>query len=294
MILSMTGYGRGRGESEGVSVAVEIRSVNGKGRDVRLRLPPELLPLEAELREVVQRHVARGRIDVFAAFEGPPPSSARYRLNRAAAEEMLAAWRSLRDAFELADPPTAQGLLSLPGVIEPVGGAENLAERLEPAVRAALAEALAQHRAAREREGAALGRDLAERAALVTRLVGEIKERVAGVPERLAREIRERIEKLLGEVPVDEQRVAQEIAIAAQRADVNEEVVRLDAHLERLAAAVRPEVDEPGRTLEFLVQEIRREVNTLASKCGAPEIDERVLAIRGELERIREQAANVE
>jgi uncharacterized protein (TIGR00255 family) len=294
MIRSMTGYGRGRAAAGEIAMRVEIRSVNNRGREIRFRLPNELVALEPELRGLVQERVARGRVDVLVEWEGPAPAGPRYAVNAAHAAAMLAAWRELAAQLGLPGEPAVGDLLRLPGVVEPVPGTELEPERYLPLAREALAAALDEHARARAREGEALARDLRERAEAIVRLVAEIEERVPEAAARQAADLRARVAELLGAVPLDEARLAQEIALLAQRADVTEELVRLDAHLSRLAVLFGPQGAEIGRALEFLVQEIRREVSTLSAKCGEPEIDARTLAIKAELERIKEQSANLE
>lgn len=294
MILSMTGYGKGRASAGGETLGAEVRSVNGKGLEVRLRVPQDLAELEASLRERVSSQVSRGRVDVAIAFDRQTGGVSRYRLNEEAATEMMSAWETLRARFDLDDTPSVAAIMRLPGVLEPVGSEEPDLDALGSLARAALDEALAQHREAREREGARLAADLESRFRTIKGLVDEIRGLVKGSAERVSAVIRARIEPLMGEVPLDEQRLAQEIAIVAQRADVTEELVRLEAHLSRWEKLHAEGASEVGRSLEFLVQEVRREVNTLSAKVGTPESDERVLAIKGELEKVREQAANLE
>lgn len=294
MILSMTGYGRGRAVWGEHGVHVEIRSHNGRGRELRFRLPAELAAVEGALREQAQAVIARGRVEIAIRWEGPAPTAARFAVNAANAGALLAAWRTLRAELGLSGDPTAGELLRLPGVIEPVSGGELDLVSLTRAVAEALAVALDEHRAARAREGSQLAADLRDRAATIGRLVDEIRARADGAPERLQRQLRQRIEQLLGEPVVDEARLAQELALQATRADVSEELVRLDAHLARLAQLLAPEAREIGQGIDFLVQELRREVNTLTVKCADPEVDARALVIKQELERLREQAANLE
>ncbi len=294
MILSMTGYGRGRAAEGGIAVAAEVRSVNARGREIRFRLPQELYPVEEELRQQVQKAIARGRVEIGLGWDGAPPAVARYALNVEGAQAMLAAWRQLNAELGVDGAPRAEALLALPGVLENVAASEPDLAPLARVAAAALDAALAQHAAARQREGARLRDDLAARATHVKALVAEIEERVTGSAEAWMDELRARTRALLGDVAIDEQRMAQEIALLAQKADVTEEQVRLRAHLQRLDAQFADEAVEIGRNLEFLVQEIRREITTLTAKTSDPEIDARSLAIRTELERIREQSANLE
>ncbi len=295
MIRSMTGYGRGRAAAGDAALSVEIRSVNARGLEPRVRLPQELWSLEPEIRARVREEVARGRVDVHVGWEGPPPTAPVHRLNPAGLEAALAALAEARRREGVRDEDVPPGqLLALPGVLEPGEPPPVDLDALRGAVFAALDEALAAHRRSREEEGARLLADLAARGKRIGELVAELPDLVEGHAARVAETLRERVAELMGELPVDETRVAQEIALAAQRADVTEELVRLRAHLERLAELLRPEAEGIGRPLEFLVQEIRREATTIASKTGDPEVDGRLLAIKAELEKIREQAANLE
>ncbi len=295
MIRSMTGYGRGRASAGDAALVVEIRSVNARGLEPRVRLPQELWSLEPEIRARVREAVARGRVDVHVGWEGPPPTSPVHRLNPAGLDAALAALVEARRREGVRDEDVPPGqLLGLPGVLEPGEPPPVDLDALRGAVFAALDEALAAHRASREEEGGRLLADLAARGKRIGELVAELPDLVDGHASRVAEALRERVAELMGDLPIDETRVAQEIALAAQRADVTEELVRLRAHLERLAGLLRPEAEGIGRPLEFLVQEIRREATTIASKTGDPEVDGRLLAIKAELEKIREQAANLE
>ncbi len=294
MIRSMTGFGKGRAAEGSVALAAQVRSVNARGREIRLRLPQELFEAEDGLRQKVQDAIARGRVDVVVDWDGAPPQAPRFALNEAGAAAMLDIWRRVREAHGLPGEPTTDVLLRLPGVVESLPGVETDTEALGRVAARALAHALEAHRAAREREGARLAEDLAARSATIARLVSEIAGLVADAAPRAAALLRERVAALLGEATLDEQRLAQEVALLAQRADVTEELVRLRSHLQRLDALFAPGAEEIGRTLEFLVQEIRREVTTIGSKTGSPEIDGRTLAIKAELERLREQSANLE
>jgi uncharacterized protein (TIGR00255 family) len=290
----MTGYGKGHATLGEATCTVEIRSVNARQLEARFRLPSALYGLEAPLRERVQRAIARGRVDVVVSWSGGTASHPPHAYNPRAARAMFDAWQRMTEELGLPDEPRAEVLLRLPGVLEPV---ENAAADLEEAgvlVTEALEQALEAHGEARRKEGARLARDLEERSGRLAGWVTEIKQLAEGAPEQLAQQVRTRVEELLGQTPVDEERLTQEIAFLASRADVTEEIVRLDAHVDRLLDSFQEEASEIGRALDFLVQEIRREVTTVASKISDPEVDRRVLDIKGELEKIREQAANLE
>ncbi len=295
MMRSMTGYGKGRAEAEALASTVEIRSVNSRQREVRFRLPQVLLAGEGRWRERVHERVARGRVEVMVALEGERSISGRIKLDLAVAGELVEACRELVETFDLDDGGLrADVLLRMPGVLESASADPEQVEELFALVDRALTAALDAFDATRRTEGATLLADLRQREQVVRRAVARVRELAGPVPERLAKEVRRRIEEILGESAVDPARVAQEAAILAQRADVTEELVRLDAHLGRLEELFSGSVGEIGRAAEFLVQEIRREVTTIGSKASDPAIDEQVLRIKGELEKIREQAANLE
>lgn len=294
MIRSMTGYGRARAEKDGAAFACEVRSVNARGREVRVRLPSDLASLEPTLRERVQESVARGRVDVFIDWERGAASRPRPVLNPDAAAAVVEAWRRLEKEHGLEDPPQIAVILRVPGVMEaPAADAPDL-EALAALALEALDTALEAHGASRTREGGELARDIGARVQRIAALVDELRGLTAAEPQRVAATLRERVRTLLGETPLDEARLAQEIALLAQRADVTEEIVRLDAHLARFNGLFAKGAVEIGRTCDFLVQEVRREVSTLGAKSGTPDVDARVLAIKSELERIREQALNLE
>ncbi|MDQ7086795.1 MAG: YicC/YloC family endoribonuclease [Acidobacteriota bacterium] len=294
MMRSMTGYGRARAGADAMTATVEIRSVNSRQREVRFRLPQVLLAGESCWREQVQETVARGRVDVMVALEGERAAASRLKLNLVVAGELVQAWRRLEEEFDLDGGPRAEVLLRLPGVLESATIEEEQVEELFSLVDRALVDALAAFDASRRREGETLLADLRLRERAVRDAVARVRKLAGPVPARLAAELRRRVEELLGETAVDPARVAQEAALLAQRADVTEELVRLAAHLDRLEELFSGSTGEIGRAAEFLVQEIRREVNTIGSKASDPAVDEQVLRIKGELEKIREQAANLE
>jgi uncharacterized protein (TIGR00255 family) len=294
MIRSMTGYGKGRGGEGAHAVLVEVRSVNARGRELRFRLPPELAALEAGLREQAQQAIARGRVDVALSWERGAAPTAAHVVDDEAVASYVAEWRRLQREHDTDEAPQLAVILRLPGALVPPVAVELDLAAIEESCGVALAAALERHRAEREREGGRLAEDLRARAELIEQWTDEIAALAEGHPERLAELIRERVAALAAAVDVDPGRIAQEVAVAAQRADVTEELVRLRAHLARWSSLLAPQAEEVGRTLEFIVQEVRREVTTLSAKLSHPDVDARVLSIKGELEKIREQAANLE
>jgi len=295
VIRSMTGFGRSRFEIEGQPFDCELRSVNHRYLDVRVRLPRRLGHGEAELRARLQERVARGKVDLTVAQPETGAAAPRLEVDADAARQYAAAAEKLRSAGIGGDLDVAT-LLALPGVAR-LGEPALSSEESLRALLAAVDEATAALDAMREAEGAALERELHTRLRAVRELVQAVDERShtvqAAVRERLAR----RIEKLQRETGfLDEGRLHQEVALAADRMDVTEELVRLRSHVEQfeaILASARP--GEPvGRRLDFLLQELAREANTVGSKAGDAPIAHRVVELKTEIERIREQVQNVE
>jgi uncharacterized protein (TIGR00255 family) len=288
----MTGFGAGRAREGGEEVSVEVRSVNYKFCEVKARLPRELGGLEAEIVRTVKARLRRGSIEVAVqrtATTAPPLAP---RVDEQLAREYAAALRRARDAAGLQGDVTLQDLAAAEGVLVLEERRPDL-EVVGRAVASALEAGLAELEAMRAREGAALAADLAGNAALIDKRLADAEALAPGVVEAHRARLTQRIAELAGGVPADPQRVAQEVAIFAERSDVAEEVSRLKIHLARFGEQLR-EDGAQGRQLDFLVQEMNREVNTLGSKSQSAEIAQRVVEMKALLERIREQVQNVE
>jgi len=289
---SMTGFGRGLHISEGARVVVEIRAVNRKQAEVSLRLPVELESLEIRLREEALKVVARGRVEIRVDLE-LPPSAAAVRLNRPLAAAYAQELQDLARNLNLTGGVSIEALLRCPGVLQAGAGAGDPEEfwgRVEPAFRAALQE----FNGMREREGEALAQDLTERVAALQAATQRIKEQAPLVGRRYREQLGQRL-KLAGieNISVDDERVLKEIVLFADRSDISEELARLGSHFAQFEDCRRAR--EPvGRKLDFLAQEINREVNTIGSKANDALIATDVVALKTELERFREQAQNVE
>lgn len=291
----MTGYGAGSAEASGLKVAVELRSVNNRFADIKLRLPDELLPDERDLRRRIGETVRRGRVDCDIRLEREGRAAAPIALNRAVVEAALAAFKTLREDYGVGGASDLATLLRVPGVLETVRGGPPLDDGDRATLRSALDAALAALDAERAREGRRLQEDLVARVDTMSDLVGAIRERAAGVPEALQTRTHERVQALLAQIPVDPARLAQEVAFLADRGDLTEEVVRLQGHLDQgRALLAEPDGEPVGKRLDFLLQEIHRETNTIASKSQDLDISRQALALKAEAERIREQAQNLE
>jgi len=295
MIRSMTGYGQGTAETESLKVTVELRSVNNRFADLKLRLPDELAPFEPDLRRRVLSTVKRGRVDVDLRLERTGTADAPLVLNRAVVDGALSAWKALRDEYGVQGEWDLQALMRVPGVLERPSRAGVLDETSRGAVEQALSRALEALDAERQREGRALALDLTARVTTMEAHVATIRALAAAIPDAVHKRIVERVQQLAPQIALDPARVAQEAAFLADRADVTEETVRLTGHLAQAKALLAESTGEPvGKRLDFLLQEINRETNTIASKSAELEMSRRALDLKAEAEKIREQIQNLE
>jgi uncharacterized protein (TIGR00255 family) len=296
MIKSMTGFASLTRDDEVATIAVTIRAVNHKFLDLQLRMPPTLAAVEARLRALVQKHVGRGRVEVSVNVQQRRAPAVDVELNEVFLEALGGALDRARERGYVAGPMTPGDLLRFPQALsirdrpdDSPGEDERLAARVEDAVAAALGELETM----RIREGGYLRTDLDARRAAI----GELFERAAiaagqGMAAMQAR-LQERVRELRADAMADESTIAQEIAKFVGRSDITEEVVRFRGHLEHWRALT--DGPEPcGRKLDFLLQEMNREVNTLGSKAEGPTVSETVVSLKAELEKMREQVQNVE
>ena len=287
----MTGFGAGRGSVNGEDVDVEVRSVNHKYCEVKVRLPRELGALEHEVVRAVKERLARGGVDV-AVRRTASGSLVAPRVDIGLAESYARAFADVQARLGLPGSVTLADVIAAEGVVRlderPVD-----VEIVGEALRRALAAALAQLVSMRSREGEALARDLVARLDELERLIGRVAELAPQSVEQYRARLSERVAELSRGLPVDPGRLAQEVAVFADRTDVAEEITRLRSHLAQVRALLA--VSEPaGRKLDFLVQEMHREVNTIGSKSQNADIAGVVVALKAEIERMREQVQNVE
>lgn len=293
MIRSMTGFGSAEVQTATGRILVEIRSLNHRFAEVLVRLPRELASLEDRVRSRVQARVLRGRMEVTIMREerGARPKSVRADIELARAYAQ--ALRELSDVLGVAGEMSLSQIAAFAEVIKIEETREDL-ERLWPELAHAVDDATSGLVAMREGEGRRLSDDLSARLDRIQEFitVPDARSRVAALEH--AGRLRERIRQMLGEVPVDESRVATEIAVFAERVDVSEEVTRLRSHVAQFRQDLTDAVGAVGRKLEFVLQEMGREANTIGSKASDLEITRAVIAIKGELESMREQVQNVE
>lgn len=293
-LTSMTGRGAAAAAGRLARVEVELSSVNRKQLDVDVGLPRFLAAYESRVLETVQSRLSRGRVsgDVRVTWaEAAQAAGAKVDLGLARAA--IGALRAAAKKLDLPDDLQASALLSLPGLVVLEHGERDL-EALWPTVRQALEAALAKLQAMRKKEGAALGRDLRARLGILRKLAREIAARAPGVAETYRANLLKRIAAALpGSDLAADERLLREVALFADKADVTEELVRLDSHFRQAEDALKAG-GVVGRALDFLVQEMGREINTIGSKANDAEIARRVVAAKAELERFREQVQNVE
>lgn len=292
MTKSMTGYGKAETGTGDGKLTVEIRSVNHRYGEVSVKLPRAFLPLETEIRRRIADRLKRGKIDVFVQFETATGSAQAPQVNLPLAKAYHDAFVGIRQALGMGEPVSLGLIAAQRDVLVSQETTPDL-DRIATDLYAVLDSALESLEDMRLREGEALAAEISGRLATVTGLVQQVANRapvaVAGNMERL----RERISRLLGETPLDEARLAQETAIMADRMDITEELVRLQSHFRQFSATLA--LAEPvGRKLDFLLQEMNREVNTIGSKANDGEIATLVVDLKAELEKVREQVQNIE
>lgn len=292
MLRSMTGFGSGRAREGDEEISVELRAVNHKFCEVKTRLPRELLALESTITKQIKQRIARGAVDVAVKRTVGPAGEQLPRINTELARAYKEALENAAQQLGIAEPVRLRDVLDRPGVIELAERGVDL-ENASKAASQALEQALDSLIAMREVEGRALLQDLSGRIDGVEALSKEIAALSPKAVEEYRVRLQTRIAELTQAGAVDPQRIAQEVALYAERTDVAEESTRLASHLEQfrsLLAAPEPS----GRRMDFLVQEMHREVNTTGSKSQHPEISSRIVSLKAELERIREQVQNVE
>lgn len=292
MLKSMTGFGSGRATSGTEEITVELRSVNHKFCEVKARLPRELSALETTVTKLVKEKLARGAVDVIVKRSVRASAGLVPVVDMSLAREYRRAFAEVASALGVPDNTTVKDIVGQQNVVRLEEPHANL-DDAQKATEAALADALDALRAMRAIEGAALDADLSARLSLVAGWAREVAVLAPKSVELWRARLAQRVEELSKGLSIDPQRLAQEVALFAERTDVAEELTRLDSHLAQFGSLLA--ASEPtGRKMDFLVQEMHREVNTTGSKSQHADISARVMQMKSELERIREQVQNVE
>lgn len=289
---SMTGFGSASRSEKGLALRAEVRAVNHKFLQLKLRIPDELAALEPEVEARVRERLERGAVNLNVSLDSAA-ALAPLELDVATAQRYLQLLERLKHELKLASPVNLDDIARLPGVFHSAPDSKVVAEA-RAALLAVVDAALDSLAEMREREGAALAKDLAARGASIATIVARIRTRMPTVVRTHQENLHKRVAELLGPgtalAPTD---LAREIALIADRLDVTEELTRLDSHLGQLGALCAKKAPV-GRQLDFLVQEFLREANTIGSKCSDAEVAHAVVELKSEIERLREQVQNVE
>lgn len=290
---SMTGYGRGEAARDGVKFTVELNSVNRRQSDITTNLPKELVELESRIRDEINAQLSRGRISCVVAFHrsaGKPDDAVG--LDVALARGYLRAIHKLQKEMKLAGPVTLDMILRAPGVLKLAESTVDT-EAVWPVVEAALRKALAQLIKMREREGKHLAGDLAGRLTLLAAGLERVRQIAPDAVKRYREQLAARVKEAGLDVMPDDERLAREVVLFADRCDISEELTRMDSHLRQFRDCLKS-TEPVGRTLDFLSQEMNREINTIGSKANAAEVSQEVVRMKAEVEKIREQVQNIE
>ena len=292
MIRSMTGYGRAVQTIDGREITVELRSVNNRYLDCTVKLPRMFSFAEDSVKNRVKAAVSRGKVDVYIGVNAAQAADVQVAVNRPVLESYLAALRQIESEYGVRDDVTVMSLARLPDVFS-VEKTEEDEQKLTQDILSVAEEAISRYNAMRETEGAALEADLRSRAATILERVALVEARSPVTVAEYRERLRQKMQEVLQNTAIDEGRILQEAAIYADRIAVDEETVRLRSHLAQLGDMLT-KGGAIGRKLDFLLQELNRETNTIGSKCNDLELSNIVVEMKAELEKIREQTQNIE
>lgn len=292
MVHSMTGYGRAQDVVDGLAVVVEIKSVNHRYYEYASRLPRGYGFLDDKLKSYLQQRISRGKVDVFVQIHALETAGSEVVVDHALAQSYLEALRDLSQRYGVRDDVTAAALSRYPEVLT-IQQAAIDEDTTWDAVRAVAEQALERFVAMRRQEGARMREDILSRRETIRQAVAAVEQRSPQTVREHMEKVETRMRELLQGVPVDEARLLNEAAVYADKVAVAEETVRLNSHLDQLAQLLDSD-EAVGRKLDFLVQEMNRETNTIGSKCSDLELTRIVVDIKAEIEKIREQIQNIE
>lgn len=294
MVKSMTGFGRSEHTDEKRVVTVEIKSVNHRYCDVSVRMPRRYSFAEEKIKSTVKQVIRRGKVEVSITVENTAADDVNIKLNTEIAKKYAESLNELKSVLGLDDPIRLEYIASMPDVLKAVPDVEN-EEEITSVLCAAAADAVKLHDEMRKIEGAKLSEDILMRGGIIAGLVKEIEERSPKTVAEYAEKLKARIiEMISGSIVATEERIMLEAAVFADKVNVTEETVRLASHIQQLERIISESSQPDGKKLDFLVQEMNREANTIGSKANDIEITNRVLAIKSEIEKIREQVQNIE
>jgi uncharacterized protein (TIGR00255 family) len=291
MILSMTGYGSGSAQKDDFTVSVEIRTVNHRFLDLHVRLSREYLFLEGEIQQLVRNALDRGRVEVSVTIQNV--SAAAFLVNSNLARGYMEAAGRLKQEFNLQDSLDLKTVLSLPGILQNRETVADNTGALSELVNRGTNQALEGVVQMRRREGEALRIDMLRNLSSVEESAKRIEELSVNSAAENMQKIRERLTQLLPQGGIDPQRLAQEAALLADKCDISEEVARLKSHIEQYHALMNG-MEKAGKKLDFLLQELQREANTILSKSGNLDVSSNAISIKADIEKLREQVQNIE
>lgn len=292
MIKSMTGFGRAMVDDGKRSFLVEIRGVNHRYLDMNIRMPKSLMPVEDRVRKLISGFISRGKVDVFITYKNYGKEDTVVQSNHTLAKGYVDILKSLRDEFMLADDISVSLVSRFPDVVFTEEKEENI-EEIWSLMAEAVEEASKNMLVMKEVEGQSMKNDMLVKSEEIRKIVDQIKVKDKEVIPLYKERLENRIKELLDSIPVDENRLALEIAMYTDKASIDEEVTRLLSHMDQMEKFLS-EVEPVGRKLDFLAQEMNREANTMASKSVDIGITNNVLLIKNEIEKIREQMQNIE
>ncbi len=292
MIKSMTGYGSAKGTVEDLEIRVELKSVNNRYLDTSVRLPRSFLFAEEMVKSLVQKHISRGKVDVFINVDSSAAGDMVVKVNEALLKGYVDAIRHVALEYDLSDDLTAQSISRFPDVLT-VEKKDLDAEAISAGIEKIVEEALKDFDAMRTREGEKLRDDVLMRLETIRGLVETVEEKSPETVAAYRRRLEQKMAEVLGTAGIDENRILAEAAIFADHIAVDEETVRLRSHMAQLTGMING--NSPiGRKIDFLIQEFNREANTIGSKCQNSEIAHVVVDLKSEIEKIREQIQNIE
>lgn len=292
MIKSMTGFGRGTSEGEGSSYVIEIKTVNHRYFELNVKMPRALISLEDNMRKVINEKIKRGKVDVFVTQNQLARDNMEVLVNEALSDSYMKALHNISERYSLREDISSSVLARFPEVLVLKQKEENIEEvwqGMEPSLKAALNNLIYM----REQEGQKLLQDITYRCDNILENIDVISDRVPEVNEEYRKRLLKKVEEILGEREFDESRIAMEVVIQADKTCIDEEIVRLKSHVEQVKKTF--ELNEPiGRKLDFVIQEMNREANTIASKVNDLALTNVALDIKSDIEKIREQVQNIE
>jgi uncharacterized protein (TIGR00255 family) len=290
----MTGYGEAQGEINGVSYAVEVKTVNNRYFKAIIKLPELAAFLEEDIEKLLRKSIFRGTVNYTLRLKDIS-ASVLFDIDEAALQAIMDKLSRIRSSAGISGAIDIGNLLNLPGIIRPALPDEEVAEQMKKTVLKISQEAIDKLKQMRAAEGAALEADLMEHRKAIERDLERIRARITTVLPEYAKRLKKRVDELLAqaELKLDEEVLAREVAVFADRSDISEEITRLSSHLQQFAQSCRAN-DQSGRRMDFISQEMLREANTIASKASDAEITRCVVDIKCQIDRIKEQAQNVE